>query len=262
LDAVIQDQVPQLFSLNDKQTPRIDKLSRDIIQTMTEKGKQTIYSLYKEIPHVSQSKIRRRFQGSTTYVGLEKEIFITPFVNIPFRETEPKYSKYFYLEFKGFLVSLSFTQLEDHPLFKTAVDVVETYLSSHIVPVFIDYVKAELASWFQAHIENGLQLDYIKVPHLYYYHTKHAEKTFGELYNVVQPIVPDFILDPKASQPILVNDWEHSYSVKFQELIDRRVELGSKLSSAIEGFDEPLRNAVWRWNEIMWVIYWWRRFDY
>ena len=72
------------------------------------------------------------------------------------------------------------------------------------------------------------------------------------------PVVPDFAFDPRLFRAAPVEGWKYTYSEDLRKLIEKKVELQARLGSAIEEYDEPLKNAVWRWNEIMWIIHWWR----
>lgn len=252
LDKLIQVQASQLFAL--------DKLSWKVLEIFAEKGKQTIYSLYSEPIGQSQSAIRRRFKGSKKFVGLEKEAFITRYLNIKYRDYTPEpYRKYYYLEFKGFLATLRYMKLEKHPLFRVVVDAVEKYVSLDLSELFIEYVKVEIACWFQSHIENGLNLTFIKIPHLYYYQTKHTEKIFGNLASSDDPIMPDILLDPETESSIEVEGWKQTYSNTWLDLTTRKQKLHSELTERLTSFEENQQNILWRWNETMILLYWWRQ---
>jgi hypothetical protein len=251
LDKLLESQSSELFKL--------DPLSWKILEIFTEKGKQTVYSLGRELHGQSRSTIHRRFEGSNRFIGLEKESFIVNYLNTPYRTGDHKYKKYYYLEFKGFLASLKFTKLERHSLFKLAIDGVEKYLSPDLVPLFIEYVKAELALWFQSHIENGLGLTHIKIPHLYYHQTKHSEKIFGDISNAHEPVLPEIFLDPSNDDPVEAENWKYTYSDTWVKLIKIKKEKEEAITKKLSEFDETQQNLVWRWNETMILMYWWRQ---
>jgi len=216
IDILLQTQSRELFSLDD--------LSWDIIYRIAREGPQNVYSLYKLIARSQVGSIRRRIQGSQRYVGLEKEGFLIIQRTESFRETEPKYARYYGLSFKGFLASLTDVRLGENYLFQVLIKYLNDRIPIQTIDYIIEYIKYEIAAWFQSHIENRFVLTYMKNTMSYYMKTKDIEKFFGRPGETWEPIFTDASLEPSAEISV-VDHYREIYSEEWIRLTQQKMDL-------------------------------------
>jgi len=245
LDAILQEQAEKLFTL--------DPVSTQILDNITLNGLQTIYSLEHSL-HINRGQIRRRIRGSTKFIGLEKERFITLSETEPFRESDRRYKRFYGLTFKGFLASLATHEISENYLFQVLERYLEGIVTTEIQSRLTDYIKLEIASWFQYHIENGFQLTYMKDTFGYYLKTRDLQSLMGRPEELIEPILTEESLD-RSSSIIEVVDLQRLYSEVLvgldQRKRDTRTLLDEKSILSIEGLDKFLV----QWPHMMYSKY-------
>jgi hypothetical protein len=240
-DELIAEQAANLFPL--------DELSGQILKIMAERGPQSIYKLYKKIPKASQSAIRRRFEGTDNIIGLEKERFIIHVVNKRFREGVNKYERVYYLDFKGFLASLQYSNLNSQKYFSISNQFFTKYYSGELNKAFNNYVKTEIALWFQYLIENELSPMNLQSPYLFYYATKDIEKVFRVVEEKWNLLLPEELLDPEAPHPPSEIEAVGTFTQTVYDIIEDKKKARSKLEKELAKYDETARKMVDRWFE-------------
>lgn len=235
LDAILQEQAEKMFTL--------DPLSMQILENITLNGPQTIYSLSRRLD-TNQGQIRRRIQGSKRFITLSE--------TEPFRDSDRRYKRFYGFTFKGFLASLAIHEISENYLFQ----VLERYLEGNVTPEIqghlTDYIKLEIASWFQYHIENGIELTRMKELLRYYYKTR--TRAMGIPEEHFEPIYTEESLD-RTSKRIEVEDFRHIYSEMFIKLDQRKRDARTLLYETstlpIEGMDLVFD----RWPQLMYSEY-------
>ncbi|MCX6648561.1 MAG: hypothetical protein NTV61_04135 [Candidatus Bathyarchaeota archaeon] len=217
---LISNQAAQLFDL--------DPLSWNLLEKIT-KQPENIYSLNRKIEGSSRPAIKTRFDGSVRFVGLEKETFIIPIRRIMHHDNKKIFAKYYYLEFKGFLASLKFMRFSSHPLVAYLTESLKMRGYEELNDFLIEYAQTEIALWFQTHIDNGISLTRLKVPHLFYYKTKNIETTFGNIRSASEHVMPQLIDNPVVREALELGRWDKTYSDDWFRLIGRKHKLKDKI---------------------------------
>ncbi len=237
-DTLLQEQTQELFSL--------DPLSWDILNEIARNGPQNAYQLNLGIPRGGINPIRTRIKGSSRFVGLEKEWFISIDRTETFRESEPRHARYYSLLFKGFLASLADVRLEENTLFRGFLDYLNTRLPTETSEDIIIYIKCELASWLQSHIENRFQLTHLKNALRYYLLTKDTDRHFGRQEDSSAPVVTDSSID-RSALALEVEDYRTIYSERWVRVTNRKRDLEAYLYETSDASPEGLNGFFRYW---------------
>lgn len=175
-DAALKKSAGSLFEL--------DNTSRLILANVARGGPQTIYELDKH-KALSKAAIHRRLFGNGILLD---ERFLRLEGKVSFDRITGYEKKYYGLDLKGFLASLSEVKCKDNYMFNVFVSANYRHVLSLLTPhnlsdtkksEFLEQikrqassrVKVDLLNFFLYHVENGLPLTHIKNPIIYVLHT-------------------------------------------------------------------------------------------
>jgi hypothetical protein len=176
IDAEIRKNAADLFELDDT--------SRLILASIARGGPQTIYELDKNVNGLSKASIHRRLYGDGL---LLKQKFLRLEGTVSFGRIKGREKKYYGLDLKGFLASLSKVRCEENYMFKILQEATYDYYIHLDNPTEFPHwkewatkerndfdlksrkrMKIDLWTFLSYHANQGLKLTWITNPLMYY----------------------------------------------------------------------------------------------
>ena len=240
LSLVLEKQAKRLFELDD--------LSWKILEQIALNGNTTEYNLNKLLPRVSRTPIRNRLLGTKKYIGLERHGFIRIFNLETIAPNLGKLKQSYNILFKGFIASLGVVPLKKNQLF---LHLKGRLLSKH-PEILLNYVKSEIALWFQTYIENDLKLSKMKNFSFNYLQTRRmfdSEDIFTEPDLQIEGFEESgqiYVRIAEHNRKVFSDEW-HSLKVEWKTARDEATAIFSGLSRELaeEIVDEWPR---WLWD--------------